>query len=41
MVGREDLLNLDYFGRPYTGDEVSVGPFIEGWSPVRRRLRLA
>jgi hypothetical protein len=40
MVGREELLDLDYFGRPYTQDEVTVGPFIEGWSAVRRRLRL-
>ena len=41
MIAREELLSLDYFGRPYAQDEVTVGPFIEGWSPVRRRLRLA
>ena len=40
MVTGDELLTLDYFGRPYPGDEVSVGPFTEGWSPVSRRLRL-
>ena len=40
-VPREELLNLDYFGHPYPGDSVPVGPFTEGWSPVCRRLRLA
>ena len=39
-VPREELLSFDYFGRPYPGDEVPVGPFTEGWSPVGRRLRL-
>ena len=39
-VGREELLNLDYFGRPYPDEDVTVGPFIEGWSPVCRRLSL-
>jgi hypothetical protein len=39
-VPREEVLGLDYFGRPYPGDEIPVGPFIEGWSPVGRRLRL-
>ncbi len=41
MVPGDGLLSLDYFGRPYLGDEVTVGPFTEGWSPVCRRLRLA
>ena len=40
-VPRDELLSVDYFGRLYSGDEVPVGPFTEGWSPVRRRLRLA
>ena len=40
-VGRHELLSLDYFGRPYPGDDITVGPFIEGWSSVPRRLRLA
>jgi len=36
-----NVLNLiDYFGRPYPGSEVPVGPFTEGWSQVCRRLRL-
>jgi len=39
-VIRDELLSLDYFGRPYPGDELSVGPFTEGWSPMCRRLRL-
>ena len=39
-VPRNELLGLDYFGRPYPGDETPVGPFTEGWSPVCRRLRL-
>ena len=39
-VTRDELLSLDYFGRPYPGDEVTVGPFTEGWSPVSRQLRL-
>ena len=41
MVPGDELLSLDYFGRPYLGDEVTVGPFTEGWGPVCRRLRLA
>ncbi len=42
MVIRDELMCLDYFGRPYPGDDdITVGPFIEGWSPVCRRLRLA
>ena len=40
-VVRDELLNLDYFGRSYPGDEVTVGPFTEGWSPVCRQLKLA
>ena len=36
----DELLNLDYFGRPYLGSDVPVGPFTEGWSQVCRRLRL-
>ena len=40
-VPREESLSFDYFGRPYPGDEIPVGPFTEGWSPVCRRLRLA
>ncbi len=40
MVTRDESLTLDYFGRPYSGDEVTVGPFTEGVSPVCRRLRL-
>ena len=40
-VRRDELLSLDYFGRPYPGDEVTVGPFTEGWSPVCRQLKLA
>jgi len=39
-VARHELLAVDYFGRPYTADEVPVGPFREGCSPVCRRLRL-
>lgn len=39
-VLREKLLSFDYFGRLYPGDEVPVGPFTEGWSPVCRHLRL-
>ena len=39
-VPRDKLLSFDYFGRSYPGDEVSVGPFTEGWSPVCRRLKL-
>ena len=39
-VTRDEQLGLDYFGRPYSGDEVTVGPFVEGWGPVRRQLRL-
>ena len=39
-VARDELLSLDYFGRSYSGNEVPVGPFTEGWSQVRRRLRL-
>ncbi len=41
MVSREKQLSLDYFGRPYPGDDITAGPFIEGWSPVPRRLKLA
>ena len=40
MVIRDELLSLDYFGRPYSEEEVPPGPFTEGWSPGRRRLRL-
>ena len=40
-VLRDEVMSLDYFGRPYRGDRVTVGPFTEGWSPVCRRLRLA
>ena len=39
-VPRDELLSCDYFGRPYPGDYVPVGPFTEGWSAVRRLLRL-
>ncbi len=39
-VIRDELLSLDYFGRSYPGDEVTVGPFTEGWSQVCRRLKL-
>ena len=39
-VKREELLRLDYFGRPYASDKVPVGPFTEGWGSMRRRLRL-
>ena len=39
-VTGDELLRLDYFGRPYSGDEVTVGPFVEGWGPVCRQLRL-
>ena len=41
IVSRDELLSLDYFGRPYPGDEVPVGPCVEGWSSVHRRLKLA
>ena len=40
-VPRDEHLSFDYFGRSYPGDEVPVGSFVEGWSPVCRRLRLA
>ena len=40
-VLRDEVMSLDYFGRPYRGDRVTVGPFTEGWSPVCRRLRFA
>ncbi len=39
-VTRDELLSLDYFGRPYSGDEVTVGPFVEGWGPGCRQLKL-
>ncbi len=39
-VSRHELLEVDYFGRPYPGDEVPVGPFTEGLNTVCRRLRL-
>ena len=39
-VPREELLNRDYFGRPYPGDRIPVGPFTEGWSSVCRLLLL-
>ena len=39
-VSRHELFDVDYYGRPYPGDEVPVGPFAEGLSPVCRRLRL-
>lgn len=41
VVSRDQLLSVDYFGRPYPGDDITVGPFIEGWSSVPRRLKLA
>ena len=39
-VKREELLSLEYFGRPYPSDAVPVGPFTEGWSAAPRRLIL-
>ncbi len=39
-VTRNEVLENDYFGRPYASDEVSVGPFMEGLSEQGRRLRL-
>ena len=39
-VVRDELLSLDYFGRPYSEEEVPVGPFTEGWGAGGRRLRL-
>ena len=37
---REEVLDCDYFGRAHPADQVPVGPFIEGWSKVRRQLQL-
>ena len=37
---RDELLSTDYFGRPYSADEIPAGPFTEGWSPVGRQLKL-
>ena len=39
-VDRDQSLDGDYFGRTLPGSEVPVGPFIEGWSPVPRRIML-
>jgi hypothetical protein len=39
-VIRDELLSLDYFGRPYPEEKVPVGPFTEGWGPAGRQLRL-
>jgi len=36
----DELLSVDYFGRSYPQGAVPVGPFTEGWSRVRRQLRL-
>ena len=40
-VRRDELLSVDYFGRPYPGDDITVGPFIEGWSTSPRMLKLS
>ena len=37
---RDELMAVDYFGRPHPSGDVPAGPFIEGWSHVSRRLRL-
>ena len=39
-VTRDERLGFDYFGRRYPDSVIAVGPFIEGWSPVHRRLKL-
>ena len=40
-VPRHQLLNHDYFGRPYPGEgEVPPGPFTEGLTRARRRLEV-
>ena len=39
-VPRDERLGFDYFGRRYPDSVIAVGPFIEGWSPVQRRLKL-
>ena len=38
MVPGDELLSLDYFGRPYLTDEVTVGPFTEGWAQYAASL---
>ena len=40
QVERDEVLDCDYFGRAHPVDQVPVGPFIEGWSKVRRQLRM-
>ncbi len=39
-VTRDERMGFDYFGRKYPGGVITVGPFIEGWSPAHRRLKL-
>lgn len=39
-VSRDERLGFDYFGRRYPDSVIAVGPFIEGWSRVHRRLKL-
>lgn len=39
-VTRDERMEIDYLGRRYTERAIAVGPFVEGWSPVHRRLNL-
>ena len=39
-VPRDERMGIDYLGRRYAEGAIAVGPFVEGWSPVHRRLKL-
>ena len=34
----DEVLNCDYFGRRHAGGKMPIGPFMEGWSSIPRRL---
>ena len=40
VIAHNLVVDCDYFGRAHPADQVPVGPFIEGWSKVRRQLQL-